>query len=149
VLAHEIGHFILHSNNNFPDSNLTQYNKLDTMRTLALYKFDKDNPHTWREWQANRFASCILVSRFTIRDELIRLQKLLGINRGLGKIYLDHQGINKRDFHTLTSHLSRIYSVSRTVVKLRLKALDLLTETTFAKTSDILLDVLENLNIQG
>jgi Zn-dependent peptidase ImmA (M78 family) len=119
------------------------------MRTLALYKFDKDNPHTWREWQANKFASCILISRFTIRDELTRLQKLLGINRGLGKIYLDHQGINKRDFYTLTSHLSRIYSVSRTVVKLRLKALDLLTETTFTKTSNILLDVLENLRIQG
>ena len=92
--------------------------------------------------------SCILVSRFTIKDELIRLQRLLGINRGLGKIYLDHQGINKRDFHTLISHLSRIYSVSRTVVKLRLKALDLLTEVTLTQTSNILLDVFENLHIQ-
>ncbi len=62
TLAHEIGHFVLHRH-------LTpeMLDKIDGQiiedddRALVLDQLQSDNPRSWLEWQANKFASSLLL----------------------------------------------------------------------------------------
>ncbi|RDC66210.1 ImmA/IrrE family metallo-endopeptidase [Adhaeribacter pallidiroseus] len=95
VLAHELGHFFLHSKltldqevyDNFKDS---EYN-------LILGKHELVNAKHWIEWQANQFAASLLMQKNSISVRLIMYQINHGI-RNKGTIYYDNQQVNREDF---------------------------------------------------
>lgn len=81
------------------------------------------------EWQANYFASCILLPRSTfIPDFMGAIQKRNITDRGFGLLFVDSQRCNQTNFYVVTDELRLIYRVSRSVIKVRLEALGLLTD---------------------
>lgn len=81
------------------------------------------------EWQANRFASCLLLPPEQLITSLIRLAKQHGItNKGYGVLYVDNSPWNVRTFHAIVEVLAREFGVSKSVVEYRLKNLELLND---------------------
>lgn len=82
------------------------------------------------EWQANTFASCLLMPSEDFQIAFGLLLRQLGIrNRGHGPLYLDSQPDNISQFETVCATLSRYFKVSKTAIRLRMRALGLLVET--------------------
>lgn len=127
VLAHEIGHLILHRDlkvnkevyNEFEDS------EYDFMTDKYLLVNDKN----WVEWQANKFASSLLMPEINIKFQLVFYQIQLGISK-YGHIYVDDQKINRDDFSKILTYLSDFFNTSITTIKFRLEELNLVTYKT-------------------
>ncbi len=80
TLAHEIGHWVLHVNQAEADGLLCQGELLldaaidrtvflcRTVDERAIYQRAKQTQEDWREWQAQYFASCLLMPRFKIEE---------------------------------------------------------------------------------
>ncbi len=123
LLAHEIGHFFLHKNlkinqiayNNFKDS---QYDFLSN-------KYQLNNHKNWIEWQANEFASNLILPNSSFYNRLVHIQAQLGISRR-GHIYLDDQPINRKDFGDITTYLSRFFNTTYTSVIMKLESMNLI-----------------------
>lgn len=129
TLAHEIGHFVLHRKIS-PLILKNDKNEInDTGRDLILDQVQSDNPRTWLEWQANKFASSLLLPRKTVPMAVINKQMELGINRQLGTVYLDRQKNNYVDFKEIMDELVLIYQTSKSAIRIRLRELNILVET--------------------
>ena len=126
TVAHEIGHWILQS------GKMIIYEKplLQTEDTENLFPVGKKlvTPKDWMEHQANVFAASLLMPKETVKIALINKQKEMGIHRNQGKIYLDSQPINQRDFYEIVSHLKFIFGVSMRAMRIRLNTLGLIVE---------------------
>lgn len=124
VLAHEIGHVVLHSHlkinnklyNEFEDS---EYDLVTDKHLLTNYKH-------WIEWQANKFASSLLMPKINLHIHLVVIQRKLGISK-YGHIYLDKQPVNIRDFISITDYLKRYFNTSKTTIEYKLQELELIT----------------------
>ena len=82
------------------------------------------------EWQANNFASFLLLPRGQFTADFFTVVETLELkDRGFGVLYLDEQACNLQNFFRVTDALKRKYNVSREVVKLRLKKMGLLNES--------------------
>lgn len=123
VLAHEIGHLILH--NELKANQFTYDNFKDSEYSLFWQKNILSNDKTWIEWQANCFAACLLMPEKTIVARLINVQTKMGISKQ-GRIYLDNQKINKEDFRNIVKELATFFEVSKTSVEYRLESLGLI-----------------------
>ncbi len=128
TLAHEIGHFVMHRNVDPIVLRGTTKRIEDNDRDLILDQLQSDNPRSWMEWQANKFASSLLLPRATVLNAVITKQKELGVTRSLGKIYLDRQAGNYRDFKELLDNLLFIYQASYAAIRIRLRELNILRE---------------------
>lgn len=128
TLAHELAHFVLHRRIHRKLTN-NKSQIVDTNRQLILDHVQSDNARDWAEWQANKYASSILLPRFTIRQAVVEKQKEIGITRRIGTIFLDNQAKNKKDYSKILNHLSEIYVVSKSAIKIRLRELNILIET--------------------
>jgi Zn-dependent peptidase ImmA (M78 family) len=81
------------------------------------------------EFQANYFASCLLMPRANFIEDFRRLVRARGIpDRGFGALYVDDQPCNLDNYEVVTSALVRKYGVSRTAAALRLDALGLIRD---------------------
>jgi len=88
-------------------------------------KHNLENDKNWIEWQANQFASALLMLKDALKIRLILNQKLLGINR-VGQLFLDDQECNKFDYIKITSELSSFFNVSKAMLKYRMDDLNLI-----------------------
>ena len=126
TLSHELGHFLL------------KHNLYMSGEYCLEGDFDIDQPPLFSfkdisrmEWQANYFASSLLLPKAKVIEDFYEIaQKMDLTNRGFGHLYLDNQPCNLRSFLRVTDILRAKYGVSRTVVKIRLKELDILKEPT-------------------
>lgn len=81
------------------------------------------------EWQANYFASCLLLPKDQFEREFFRQAHLHELSdRGYGLLYLDDQKCNIDTFYRVTAPLAHEFQVSRSVIKLRLLKLGFLNE---------------------
>ena len=124
TLAHELGHYQLGHG---------QYMRAEVCEADDLEQDDAGDLSTSDiarlEWQANCYASCILMPRaaFTAAFRMCLVES--GIkDRGFGQLYLDQQPCNVRAFYTVASELGLQFRVSKTAVRLRLAQLGLLVE---------------------
>lgn len=126
LLAHEIGHFVLHRNlkidqrvyENFEDS------KYDFMSNKYLLS----NERTWIEWQANEFAANLILPNNSFYYRLIFIQTKLGISPGKrGHIYLDDQPVNQKDYGNIIQYLSEFFRTTPTTIIFKLKSMELIT----------------------
>lgn len=127
TLAHEIAHLVLH-HDFFSDNTAAVYNEL--INNLQWSEADQISESIQRlEWQANAFASCMLVPK----DELIEIVRdilvKLDVNHfNHGVIYLDEQLCNLNTFRCIIRKVKSVYGVPEQSVELRLKQLRLLND---------------------
>lgn len=124
TLAHELGHFIL-GHSNYMQGEMCLESTLDSEQKIDVGMKDVMR----MEWQANQFASHLLLPR----DQFIQTFKSIAArnglsNRGFGVIYLDSQKCNQDAYYSVTSPLMKRYKVSRRAIKIRLKKLGFINE---------------------
>lgn len=125
TVAHELGHFVYHRNlslANIPGT-IT-----DSISDIRLERFDTDNPKSIVEWQANKFASSLLLPKSTMGKAVIVAQVQVGISRNLGKITVTNEEYSKRDYNLVLGQLRLLYQVSKAAIRIRLLELNILEE---------------------
>ena len=128
TLAHELGHFVFHRKINIAAISNEKEEISDTSRELVLDQIQGGNSRAWLEWQANKFASSLLMPRSTVQTAVISKQKEMGINRNLGKIFLDRGHGSYTDYKEQMDHLAFIYQSSKASLRIRLRELGILFE---------------------
>ena len=124
TLAHELGHYFL-SHGRYMTRESIQSRDIDQSQLITIPKGEIER----LEWQANTFASCLLMPRNefnTVLNLLIKHHEIR--NRGHGVLYLDGQRDNVDNFWKVATALSKYFRVSLTATRLRMKALNLLVE---------------------
>lgn len=107
--------------------NQTVYNNFkDSVHNIFTQQYELKNDKNWIEWQANSFASAILMPHTSILARLIEVQRRMGVSRNQGTIYVDHQEQNRKDFHTYINYLSNYFGTSKQSVEYRLKSLSII-----------------------
>lgn len=124
ILSHEIGHYILHQKLSIGQ---TQYNMFqDAEYNFKTGKHDLKNPKHWIEWQANYFATSLIMPKSVFIARLWKCQ--LEMNSRKGVIFLDDQYENIKAFTNLVDKLSYYFSVTKTSAIYRLKELELIND---------------------
>jgi Zn-dependent peptidase ImmA (M78 family) len=124
TLAHELGHLLMR-HNLYMSSERTYESDLQS-DSYAVIEFGDLRR---MEWQANAFASCLLlpIDSFVRRFYAIAQARDL-YDRGFGMLYVDHQPVNMSNFLAVTSYLSEAFNVSREATIIRLKQLGYLND---------------------
>lgn len=124
ILAHELGHFILHQKLSIGQTTYDAFE--DSEYNFRTDKYDLTNPKHWIEWQANYFASSLVLPKVPFLARVYRYQDIL--NKSRGKIYLDDQYQNRKDFSELVKRLSYFFNVSKTTVIYKLNEMGLIND---------------------
>ena len=124
TLAHELGHYFMKHDG--------------YMRGEYLDEEDDDSTDSWKldfsdiarlEWQANQFASCLLMPRKTVTELFYEYADILKIrNRGHAPLFVDDQPCNLRSYQEITSLLMGRLLVSRNALTIRLKEMNLIRD---------------------
>ncbi|WKN41241.1 ImmA/IrrE family metallo-endopeptidase [Tunicatimonas pelagia] len=136
ILAHEFGHYILHSKLKIGQT--TYENFEDAKMNFRTGKYDLQNPKNWIEWQANQFASSLVLPRACILAWLWRCQDERGLGRG--KLYVDDQYDNQRTFFEIIERLAYIFNVTKTSIIYKLREMNLLEEISRLKSIGQIID---------
>lgn len=121
TLAHELGHAILgHSEyityESCYDSHLNEARDDVSIKDIIRL-----------EWQANQFASCLLLPKKQFITAFARQALARGVSdRGFGPLFVDDQQCNLNTSHLITISLMKSFNVSKTVVIIRLKQLGIM-----------------------
>ncbi|SFN94842.1 ImmA/IrrE family metallo-endopeptidase [Xenorhabdus japonica] len=128
TLAHEIGHYILHSN--FIAEKYDLYSEVESNFFWNENDINiKNSVKNRLEWQANMFANCILMPRhevFNVIKELVKKLQISNFNNGI--IYLDNQSCNIHNYNCVIEKLKRTFNVSAAIATIRLKQLRILND---------------------
>jgi len=127
TLCHEIGHLVLHRKLDPKSISRDAAQLVDTRTELRFIRSARWSELEWIEWQANQFASGMLLPRPIVHVAVATIQQELEIRRP-GSIYLDDQPRNIRDYISVLNHVSKRLNVSRTVLRIRLINLGILTD---------------------
>lgn len=124
TLAHEVGHLHLgHDKYLIKDVCRDSDVEIESPPQIEIKDIGR------MEWQANYFASCLLLPTELLASAIRTEARALGVfDRGHGLIYLDEQRCNIEIFYSLTTPIMRQFNVSRSVVKVRLEQLGFLTQ---------------------
>ncbi|RFD44901.1 hypothetical protein H330_013425, partial [Vibrio parahaemolyticus 3631] len=123
TLAHELGHYILgHADyilrESCYDSHLDEARNDVSIRDVMRL-----------EWQANQFASSLLLPKKQFVMAFLEQARTRGIhNRGFGALFVDDQCCNKELLNLVTLSLMKQFNVSKTVIIIRLKQLGIMRE---------------------
>ena len=123
TLAHELGHFLLHRKLllNNPDSNV-----VDSEKSISWVNIEQSSLSRL-EWQANSFASSLLLPKATLIPLIAQLLKDYGVrSSNHGIIYLDNQKDNILSYRNISSKIKQEYNVSYQAVMYRLAQLNIL-----------------------
>ncbi|HTK20992.1 MAG TPA: ImmA/IrrE family metallo-endopeptidase [Mucilaginibacter sp.] len=129
VLAHEFGHFILHQKLSIGQFAYDSF--ADSEYDVTTGKYELSNPKNWIEWQANYFASCIILPEVPFVYRLGIVQSSLNISQG--RIYLDDKPSNYVPFIDLVGKLAYRFDVSKASIIYKLKELGLINDQTRSK----------------
>nr|WP_297204952.1 ImmA/IrrE family metallo-endopeptidase [Thalassospira sp.] len=123
TLAHEIGHFHLnHDKFLRSETTIKQDLVVDERET-------KGNLINRMEYQANMFASHLLLPKFNLVKKVQELRVKLDIrDRGHGYIFVDNQPQNLSNYYLLLAAVSEHFNTSSQVIEIRLKSLGCITD---------------------
>lgn len=125
TVAHELGHYILKHSKYMKGEKYTEKLDINLEKPFSIGIDDIAR----MEWQANQFASYVLLPQKEFLKDFFYYANLYKLNdKGFGLLYLDNQGCNISTFINISSPLMQKYKVSRSVIKIRLKKLGLLKE---------------------
>jgi Zn-dependent peptidase ImmA (M78 family) len=125
TLAHELAHHLL------------GHSKYMMGEECEEKDFGRDGPpnlgieDVYRmEWQANHFASCLLLPKESFVSDFFALVREYDLkDHGYGVLFVDEQPCNQHAFYVITDSLRLKYDVSRSAVEIRLKKFGLLKDT--------------------
>jgi len=125
TLAHELSHYFL-SHGDYLVREYCDESDFTIDRRTALEGADISR----LEYQANFFASCLLMPRHHFLNEFHAASARFGIiNRGFGALYVDTQPCNLQNLKLVTMALAKKFGVSKAAVRIRLATLGLLRES--------------------
>jgi len=131
TLAHELGHWFL-GHGSFLQAESVDQNDVERDDDTEIGTDDIRR----LEWQANRFASCLLLPRDSFLASAIKKAREMDLqDHGHGLLYVDHQRVNQQNHFVFTSDLATAYDVSQRAVSIRLKNLGLLKDVWTDKQS--------------
>lgn len=124
TLAHELAHYLL------------GHSKYMAGEICEEKDFESDGPPNLgiedvhrMEWQANYFASCLLLPQEEFLTDFFVLAHEYDLkDKGHGLLFVDQQPCNQRTFFEVTDLLRLKYDVSRRAVEIRLKRFGLLAD---------------------
>ena len=124
TLAHELGHLLL-EHSKYMVGEKCHESSLDIEKPYEVGMKDVMR----MEWQANYFASCLLLPKRQFIQSFWSIAARNGLsNRGFGVLYLDDQKCNQDAYYSVTSPLMMRYKVSRSAIKIRLKKMGFINE---------------------
>lgn len=118
VAAHELGHLVLHRQ--YFENDQTPYDSVEIENEFPVNKR--------LEWQANRFASELLLPRDMVKCIVNAESDKMGITRNFGKIYIDGKDYNYRTLNDICSAVSSTFVVTKKVAQIRLQELGLIID---------------------
>ncbi|MCK5051135.1 MAG: ImmA/IrrE family metallo-endopeptidase [Candidatus Cloacimonetes bacterium] len=144
IIAHEIGHYILHSNIKNRENIIkdTRDNLLKVNHQANKNEFD------WIEWQANKFASALLLPKKTF---LFSIDKLIASDIGYGYphdyLFVDGQPCNLKTYWDIIAVLRSTFDLSEKIIRFRLIDLGKLKDERLYKknTQDVLYNLMVKL----
>jgi Zn-dependent peptidase ImmA (M78 family) len=124
TLAHELGHLLL-GHSRFIAGEFSDDEDYSLNTPVGLL-----GPEIARlEYQANFFATCLLMPSRQFAAEFIRITKQHDIkNKGFGMLFVDNQACNQQGYYIVTSYLMKAFGVSRAAATMRLQTLGLLKD---------------------
>lgn len=122
TLAHEIGHFYL-GHDKFLGSESVVKDDL-----FIDDQPDANNFYRNMEFQANTFASCLLLPKVPLFKKILEITSLYKIPTHRYFIYVDNQPCNLKDYNLLMNELVGSFEVTKTAIEIRLKKLNFLTD---------------------
>jgi Zn-dependent peptidase ImmA (M78 family) len=128
TLAHELGHLALHRKLNVKydyKSNQVEVDESINEKVVSAKALKTDLE--WMEWQANSYASSLLMPKEIFKLVLFNTQRQIGISKS-GKIFIDDQKCNQVDFYRVINLLSTFFKVSKSAVEFRLQKLQLVDD---------------------
>lgn len=124
TLAHELGHFLL-GHGQYLQQEEVHPEDLEITASSRMPRSDIER----LEWQANTFASYLLLPRRALLERFALVAEIYGIrNRGHGILYVDKQAVNYGKLKLVLGNLSHHFRVSKTAVRLRLAGLGVLVD---------------------
>jgi Zn-dependent peptidase ImmA (M78 family) len=130
VLAHEIGHCILHDGLVFNDEVL--YTMSDSEYNFRTDRYTLKNDKNWIEWQANYFATCLTMPKYYTIARLFYYQQTLGLREG--NLYIDDDIVNIKSFAKILDLLSFHFELSKSSIINRIKELEMFTNKSRLKS---------------
>lgn len=126
TIAHELGHLLLEHN-----KYLTKEYYAENDLEEGGYDLININEIKKLEWQADYFASSLILPKNNLLNEFFKLLELEDIkNKGYGALYVDAQQCNINNYYKVTNRLREKFSVSRKAIAIRLKNLGYLNDST-------------------
>ncbi len=124
TLAHELGHHFLRHGQYLEVDICDEDDVEDRIRPLMnLTDISR------LEWQANHFASCLLMAKRPFLRRFIQLLDEFDIKeKGCGVLYVDDQPCNQASFGAICSDLAQTFQVSFGAVNVRLNKMGLLND---------------------
>lgn len=125
TFGHEVGHFLLGHGKYMSSESCSESNlDIEEPPKIAIKDIMK------MEFQANYFASSLLLPKEQFLQSFLAIVEEYKLsNKGHGLIFLDSQPCNLDTYYKVTTRLMNEFLVSRTVIKIRLKYLGILTES--------------------
>jgi len=130
ILAYEFGHLVLHSKLSIGQETYDGFED-------SVYNFRTNNHHLtnakqWIEWQANYFASTLIMPPAIFLARVYWCQQYLGLSQG--KIYLDDQPQNVKNYLELVKKLAYFFDVSKASIRYKLQEMNLINNQSRVKT---------------
>jgi Zn-dependent peptidase ImmA (M78 family) len=129
TIAHEIGHFALQHNDFIKCESVVE-------NDLVIQE-DQKSPLERLEFQANYFASCLLLPKDSFLKATAFFREKHDIrDKTFGYIYVDDQYCNRSSYRTLLQELALEFGASETSVEIRLKKLVPVTDLRDPRNSE-------------
>ncbi len=138
TLAHELGHLSLHRKIKIVREFKDEIEEPETVRDSYLSGKRLSTDSEWIEWQANYYASCLLLPSDIFISKLFLIKKELGLREGL--VFIDNQSCNQISFSQIINSLSCYFNVSKSAVQYRLFNLKLVNDKRKSHIRDYLQD---------
>ena len=123
TIAHEIGHFYL-GHSDFLGSESVVEKDLFIGEPSHEVNFYRN-----MEFQANSFASCLLLPKDVLLKRIYEVKKQYDIPLNRYVVYVDNQPCNIKDYMILMDELVSSFEATQTAIEVRLKKLDFLTDS--------------------
>ncbi|NQX42312.1 Restriction endonuclease [Pedobacter steynii] len=123
ILAHEAGHFFLHGHLKIDQKKYD--NQEDSKYNHKTKRHQLLNERNFLEWQASKFATCLVMPDLSVMVKLILHQKKNNINHE-GRMFVDHVAENLQIFTVTIDALRNFFEVSEIVMEYRLADLNIL-----------------------
>ncbi len=136
VLAHELGHYELHKELKIDQETYDSFS--DPILNFRTNRYELQNPRHWIEWQANFFASSLILPHFALKARLWFYQDKLNMRQGI--LYLTDQNANNDLARKIIGQLANYFFVSKSTIIYRLKELNLLEEYSNLKSIGQIID---------